>query len=221
MRSKFGILILNCLAFVGGVGTVPAQALDISSGGTPTITGALNGSVTGSSSVLNDLVVAINFGEISPANTSSLVKVVVPIAVRSNRAYRVTASVSGATNANLQAVQRTDIGFGVNNFRVMGSRARNCARSNHIIYNPFNNNPANSVTINANGRATYPSTINNIVSPTMILSGPRLSQGNAQRRTDNGYIFDVIFTIMPQFYADGITSAVITFTISDGPNAPC
>jgi hypothetical protein len=40
-----------------------AQALDISSGGQPTIMGSVNGSVTGSASVLNDLVVTVNFGE--------------------------------------------------------------------------------------------------------------------------------------------------------------
>src|ERR1700752_3446677 len=56
--------------------TISAQALDISSGGQPTIAGALNGSVTGSVSVLDDLIVTINFGEVSPANTNAIVKVV-------------------------------------------------------------------------------------------------------------------------------------------------
>ena len=50
--------------------TISAQALDISSGGQPTITGAVNGTVTGSASVLNDLVVTVNFGEVSPDRKS-------------------------------------------------------------------------------------------------------------------------------------------------------
>src|SRR6185369_6457660 len=98
--------------------TTSAQALDISSGGQPTITGAVSGSVTGSSSVTTDLVVTINFGEVSPLNTNSIVKVVVPIALRSNQPYQVAVSMSGLSNANTQALQASDIGFGVQNIRV-------------------------------------------------------------------------------------------------------
>ena len=206
---------------LASLGNIFAQALDISSGGAPTITGSSGGSVMGSSSVLNDLVVTINFGEISPANINNIVKVVVPIAVRSNQQYQVQASVTGGTNANPQALQRTDIGFGVNNFRSLGSNARVCTNSPHIFYTPFNNDPAVNVTINASGRATYPSTLNNAVLATTILSGPRLSNGNNQRQTNDGYAFDAIFVITPQFYATGTTSATVTFTISAGPNAPC
>jgi len=48
--------LLTILVLVAAVQKTSAQALDISSGGQPTITGAVNGSVTGSASVLNDLV---------------------------------------------------------------------------------------------------------------------------------------------------------------------
>ena len=221
MTSKLSIPILICLVFIGGLGSAPAQALDISSGGTPTITGALSGSVTGSSSVLNNLSVTVNFGEVSPANTKSIVKVVVPITVRSNQAYMVVASITGGTNVNTQAVQRADIGFGVNNFRAMGSNSRVCTLSSHIFYAPFNNDPASNVTINASGRAAYLSTLNDIGTPATILSGPLLSNGKGTRATNDGYIFDAIFTMTPQFYAAGTTSAVITFTISAGPLVPC
>ncbi len=220
-KITFTIPLLFCLLFIGGLGNAFAQALDISSGGAPTITGSLGGSVTGSSSVLNDLVVTINFGEISPKNTNSIVKVVVPVAVRSNQQYKVQATVTGSTNANAQALQRTDIGFGVNNFRAMGSNSRVCTNSSHIFSSPFSNDPASNVSINAAGRATYPSTLNNAVSATTILSGPRLSNGNNTRQTDDGYIFDAIFAITPQFYAAGVTSATLTLTISAGPAAPC
>lgn len=218
-KSSFPILLI--VLFVASLGNVLAQALDISSGGAPTITGALSGSVVGSSSVLNDLVVTINFGEISPANKNNIVKVVVPIAIRSNRTYQVSALVTGSINANAQALQRSDIGFGVNNLRSMGANARVCTRSSHIFYSPFKNDPSSNMTINAAGRATYPSTLNNVGVSTVILSGPRLSVGNAARQTNNGYIFDAIFTITPQFFATGVTSATITFTIASGPASPC
>lgn len=221
-KSTLSIPILICLLFIGGLGEVSAQALDISSGGAPSITGALGGSVTGSSSVLNDLSVTINFGQISPLNTNNIVKVTVPIAIRSNQAYKVTVTYSGSTNANAQALQKSDIGFGINNWRAMGSNSRVCTRSSHIFYSPFNNDPAATRTINATtGRAQYSSDLADVTTNTTILSGPRLSSGGASRATDDGYIFDAIFTITPQFYASGTTSATLTFTISAGPTAPC
>lgn len=211
-----------CLLMVCAADTISAQNFDISSGGQPTIAGALSGSVTGSSSVLNNLTVTINFGEISPANTNSLVRVVVPIAVRSNRPYQVSVTLAGLGNANLQALQSSDIGFGANNMHALGANARVCTNSSHIFYSPFGNDPAVTKTIAANGRATYQSTLSNISVSTVILSGPRLTVGNiGTRGTDDGYAFDAIFAITPEFFAAGSSSATLTFTISAGPNVPC
>lgn len=213
--STFSIPILFCLLFVGGLGNAVAQTFDISSGGAPTITGALSGSVTGSSSVLNNLSVTINFGEVSPANANSIVKVTVPIAIRSTAGYRVRVTATSSTGASAQAVQRTDIGFGVRNIRSMGANARVCTNNNHTFVALFNNDPAASVTINAAGRATYPSTLNNVGTNTLILSGPRLTYDiTPVRQTNNGYIFDAILVITPQFFASGATTATLTFTIS-------
>ncbi|MEQ1921071.1 MAG: hypothetical protein ABL952_01055 [Pyrinomonadaceae bacterium] len=221
-KNVFSFAFLVCVISLAGLGNVFAQALDISSGGAPTITGAVGGSVTGSASVLNNLVVTINFGEISPSNTNSIVKVTVPITVRSNQAYKVTATYSGAINANAQALQKSDIGFGLRNWRAMGSNSRVCNNSSHIFYSPFSNDPASSVSINpTTGRVQYVSDLADVTTNTTILSGPRLSNGGNARATNDGYIFDAIFTITPQFYAAGTTSATITFTISAGPSAPC
>jgi len=215
------ILLIIAVISLAGLGNTFAQALDISSGGLPTITGASGGSVTGSSSVLNDLVMIINFGELSPKNTNNIVKVVVPIAVRSNQAYKVTVTYSGTTNANAQALQRSDIGFGLANWRAMGNQSRVCNNSPHMFYSPFNNDPAATRTIAANGRAQYQSDIADVTTATTILSGPRLSNGGGSRGTNDGYIFDAIFAVTPQFYASGTTSATLTFTISAGPNVRC
>ena len=114
MRLRlFTYLFLMVLFFLVATQTASAQALDISSGGQPTITGAVNGSVTGSASVQNDLVVTINFGEVSPLNPNAIVKVMVPIALRSNQPYQVAVSVSGLANANSEALQASDVGFGI------------------------------------------------------------------------------------------------------------
>ena len=34
-------------------------------------------------------------------------------------------------------------------------------------------------------------------------------------------IFDAIFTLTPQFFAAGVSSATLIFSISPGPNVPC
>ena len=202
--------------------TASAQALDISAGGQPTITGSVNGSVTGSASVLNDLVVTINFGEVSPLNTNSIVKVVVPIALRSNQPYQVSVSVSGLNNANPQALQASDVGFGLQNMNLLGGAGKVCTQSTHVFTSPFNNDPAVSATIGSNGRVVYPSSLANLSGSTVILSGPILSKNNSSKRQQSdGYVFDAIFTVTPQFFAAGVSSATLIFSISPGPNVPC
>ena len=223
MRFRhFTYALLIALLFLAASQTTSAQALDISSGGQPTITGAVGGSVTGSADVRNDLVVTINFGEVSPLNTNSIVKVVVPVALRSNQPYQVAVSMSGLNNANAEAVQASDVGFGLQNIRVLGGAGKVCTQSTHIIRSPFDNDPSTSATIGANGRVTYSSSLGNLSGATVILSGPQLSKNNSSiRQQSDGYVFDAIFTLTPQFFATGISSATLIFTISAGPNVPC
>jgi hypothetical protein len=209
------------LLLIGGLSNIVAQTFDISSGGTPTITGSSGGSVTGSSSVTTNLVVTINFGEVSPINTNNIVKVVVPVGIRSLNPYKVTASVTSSVNVNPQSIQLSDIGFGANNMRAVGFLAQNCTNSPHIFYSPFNNDPASNVTLNGSGRAAYPGSLNNMGASPTILSGPQLSTLTAGRFNFNLYVFDAIFTMTPQFYAPGTASATVTFTISAGPIVPC
>ena len=222
MRLRHFTYFLFAVIFLSSAHTIFAQALDISSGGQPTITGAVNGSVTGSANVTNDLVVTINFGEVSPLNTNAIVKVVVPIALRSNQPYQVAVTSSGLSNANAQAVQASDVGFGIQNIRVLGGAGKICDQSTHIIRSPFDNDPAFSAAIGANGRVGYSSSLSNLLGSTVILSGPELSKNNSSKRQQSdGYVFDAIFTLTPQFFAAGVSSATLVFTISPGPNVPC
>ena len=217
---RFSLLAVVTLLTIAP--SISAQALDISSGGQPTITGTLNGSVTGSASVLNDLVVTIDFGEVSPLNTNPIVKVIVPIALRSNQPYQVSVSFSGLTNANSQALQSTDVGFGIQNIRRLGGAGQICNQSTHIIRSPFDNDPAITATIGGNGRVTYPSSLGSLSGSAIILSGPELSKNNSSKRQQSdGYIFDAIFTITPQFFVAGVSTATLIFSISPGPNVPC
>lgn len=200
-----------------------AQQFDIGSGGLPTVTGGRNASVTGTSDVTENLVVNVDFGEVSPVNTNNVVKVVVPISIRSTSPYQVAVSVTGSFDSNPQAVQRSDIGFGARNLRSLGAKARVCNDANHVFRAPFTNDPATSFTLNAAGRTAYTGSLANVGTSTVILNGPELTKGNSvtKREPDNGYVFDAILAIRPQFYASGNFSATLTFTISLGPNAPC
>src|SRR4029078_10010792 len=103
--------------------------------------------------------VTVDFGEVSPLNTNSIVKVVVPIALRSNQPYQVSVLISGLTVGTGNALQATDIGFGLQNPRLLGGAGQTCNQSTHIIRSPFNNDPAVSATIAANGRECYPSAV--------------------------------------------------------------
>lgn len=198
-----------------------AQQFDIGSGGLPTITGASGGSVSGTSDTTQDLVVTINFGEVSPINANNLVKVTIPIAIRSTGPYKVAVTVAGAFNANAQAVQGSDIGFGARNMRQMGNKSQDCTTP-HLFSSPFGNDPSTTVTLDANGRAAYTSSLQNVSGSTTILTGPRLTKVSVTKHeADNGYIFDAIFTIKPQYYVSGTFSATITFNISSGPNVSC
>ena len=223
MRLRvFTISFLTALAFLAVAQTTFAQALDISSGGLPTITGAVGGSVTGNANVTGDLVVTINFGEVSPLNTNSVVKVVVPIALRSNQPYQVAVSMSGLTNANSEALQASDVGFGLQNPRLLGGAGQICNQSTHIVRSPFNNDPATSATIGSSGRVAYPSSLASLTGSTIILSGPELSKNNSSKRQQSdGWVFDAVFALTPQFFVSGVSSATLIFTISPGPNAPC
>ena len=223
MRLRpFIFSLFTALILIAAAQTISAQALDISSGGQATITGVVNGSVTGSASVLNDLIVTVNFGEVSPLNTNSIVKVVVPIALRSNQPYQVSVSVSGLNNGNAQALQALDIGFGLQNIRKLGGAGQDCTQSTHIIRSPFDNDPALNAIVGSNGRVSYPSSLVNISGSTIILSGPVLSKNNStKRQLSDGFVFDAIFALTPQFFAAGVSSATLIFTISPGPNVPC
>jgi len=219
---QFTFSLFIALILIAAAQTISAQALDISSGGQPTITGAVGGSVTGSALVTDDLLVTVNFGEVSPLNTNSIVKVIVPIALRSNQPYQVAVSVSGLNNGNPQALQAADIGFGLQNIRKLGGAGQDCNQSTHIIRSPFNNDPALNAIVGGTGRVTYTSSLANLSGSTIILSGPVLSKNNSiKRQQSDGYVFDAIFTLTPQFFSAGVSSVTLIFSIAPGPNVPC
>ena len=171
----------------------------------------------------SDLVVTINFGEVSPLNTNSIVKVMVPIGIRSNQPYQVAVTMTGLTNANAQAVQASDVGFGYPEYACTGRR-RQSLQSEHSHHSLALRQRSCQLLQQSERTAvslTHPR-LRICLVRLSILSGPELSKNNSSKRQQSdGYVFDAIFTLTPQFFAAGVSSATLIFTISPGPNVPC
>lgn len=215
-------LLLTCCLVFSAVHPVRAARFDIGSAGLPTITGSVGGSVTGNAVLLSSLAVTVNFGELSPVNTNQIVEVVVPIAMRSDSAYQVAVSLTGSVGSDPNAVRFSDIGFGIQNLRPFGNNATSCGGSS-IVTNPFNNDPSSSFTINgATGRAQYLSSLANLGASTLILSGPQLSNSFGGSGRNDGWAFDAVLAVKPQYYTPGVFSGVtLTFVISAGAAFAC
>jgi hypothetical protein len=105
---------------------------------------------------------------------------------------------------------------------LLGGAGKICTQSTHIIRSPFNNDPALTATVGSNGRVSYQSSLGNLSGSTVILSGPELSKNNSiKRQQSDGWIFDAVFTLTPQFFASGVSSATLIFSISPGPSVTC
>lgn len=178
--------------------------------------------MTGSSTLLAVLSVTVNFGELSPVNSNSIVKVVVPIAMRSDSAYQMRVTRTGSVGGDANSVQFSDIGFGIQNLRSFGNRATTCG-INSIIASTFNNDPSLSYTISgATGRAQYPSSLSNLGTNTLVVNGPQLSTNFGGSGSNDGWAFDAILAVKPQFFTPGTMNVItLTFTISSGSAFAC
>jgi hypothetical protein len=223
-RLRALTIVVLTLSVVLGADFSPVLAakFDMGSAGLPTITGSVGGSVSGSSTLLANLSVTVNFGELSPVNANTIVEVVIPIAMRSDSAYTMAVTISGTQSGDVNAVRFSDIGFGIQNLRSFGNAATICG-GNSIIASPFNNDPSSSFTINgATGRAQYSSSLANLGASTQVLNGPQLSTNFNSSGSNDGWAFDAILAVKPQYYTPGgLSSITLTFTISGGSAFSC
>lgn len=216
------ILVLTSSVVFSTSFPVLAANFDMGSAGLPTITGSVGGSVSGSSTLLASLAVTVNFGDLSPVNSNQIVKVVIPIAMRSDSAYQMAVTITGSGGGDPNAVQFSDIGFGIQNLRAFGSKATTCG-GNSTIHGPFNNDPSSTFTINgATGRAQYLSSLANLGASTVVLNGPQLASPFGGSGSSSGWAFDAILAVKPQYYTPGVFSGItLTFTISAGSAFAC
>ena len=219
---RIAVTSLSCALVFAATHSAQAARYDIGSAGLPTISGNVGGSVSGSSTLLSALAVTVNFGEISPINSNQIIQIVVPIAMRTDSAYQVAVTRSGSIGGDANSLQFTDIGFGIQNLRSFGNTPTSCG-INSIIHTPFNNDPSSSVTINGStGRAQYSSSLANIGTSTVVLNGPQLSNNFGGSGQNDGWAFDAVLAVKPQFYTPGTSGAItLTFVISSGSAFAC
>jgi len=210
---------LAALAALASAAALAQPVFDIGTGGNATITGTLNGSVTVNPSQ-RVLQVAVDFGELSPVNRNPMVRVSIPVTVRSEAAYQVVAQVaSSGMSASPDGMQLSDVGIGIINVRPLS--AGQICTTPHTVYPPFNADPA--LTALQTPRVAYPGNLSLLANPRVVMTGPTLSSRrvNLNNPGANGWSFDLVLTVAPQFFVPGSSTATLVLTISQGPNTPC
>lgn len=222
IHSGFFTLTILVLCFTALL-AIPAGAANyqIRGGGTPVLINAIGGSITGGAFNQRPFSVTVNFGEVGPANQNGIVSAVIPIQLRSSDSYQLTAQVTSSNFnfADAEAIQPSDIGFGLQNIREAGNggnlKTNPDPVTNSVITPGFDNDPRISVDTSAL-RASYPGTLAGFLSPVLIMRGPRISSSGGlggNNCSNCGILVDAILAIKPQYFTPGSLSVTITFTI--------
>ena len=194
-------------------GTV-SKFVEINSGGPVNLTGSVGGGVTTDGTLNSPLAVVINLGELGPSNTNSFVLANVPLKIRSNAAYAVTATAVVTSTATTNKLLASDVGFGLGAVSRTGGIGVNTAGTDT---NATAGDPTLAVNgaINAGtGRFEFTQTRGNLsffAAPTTALSGSQIMDP-VPRSNVSGLLVPAIFAIKPQFYGNGSVTIAVTFT---------
>lgn len=224
-RMLFAALMMATFAMIASAqsttGTVNMSAtvskfVEINSGGPVTLTGNSGGGVTTDGTLNNPLAVVVNLGELGPANTNSFVTANVPLKMRSNAAYvlSMVATVT-STGSTANKITDADVGFGLGAISRTGVGVNTAgADTNATPGDPTL--PANGSVNGASGRYEFTAVRSNLSafsSSTTALNGAFIMNA-VPRSNANGLTVPAIFTVKPQFYENGTTTVVATFTVT-------
>lgn len=192
-----------------------SKFVELNSGGGVTLSGNVGGGVTTDGTVNSPLAVVINLGELGPSNAASFVKASVPLKLRSNAAYQLamsaTVTSSGSTADKITAA---DIGFGLDTPTRSGTGVATGTDTNQTAGDPTTLTAVQATTNATSGRWEYLAAKTDLAdfsSNTPALNGPSIMKA-VPRANTNGLVVNAIFAVKPQFYENGTTSVVVTFT---------
>ncbi|MGA9994540.1 MAG: hypothetical protein WBP93_03945 [Pyrinomonadaceae bacterium] len=190
--------------------------VELNSGGAVTLSGNSGGGVTTDGVANNPLAVSINLGELGPSNASSFVTANVPLKLRSNAAYVLSASATvTSTGTTSNKITAADVGFGLG----AATRSGTGVNTSGTDTNATSGDPtlaANGSINAASGRYEFTATRSNLSAfstATTVLNGAYIM--NAVPRTNaNGLTVPAMFALKPQFFENGSTTVSVTFTVS-------
>jgi len=201
------------------------NAAQLSSGGSPTVTGTATGTAASTQSAQNSALTAtLNLGDVSPNNANAVVKIVMPIQIRSNQTFKLNVQRTAGPNilaagaGGGSSIAAGDVGFGLVNVRQSGATGAlltATAVSGTTASGSFGNDPS-TATVNADGIPTYATTLNNLstATTTQVASGPRISNGGGLNSPNNAILIDVVFAVVPQFFTPVASfQEVLTFSL--------
>ncbi len=193
-----------------------SKFVELNSGGGVTLSGNSGGGVTTDGTVNNPLAVIVNLGELGPSNTSSFVTASVPLKVRSNAAYVLSMSATvTSTGSTANRITSADIGFGLGAI----SRSGVGVNASGTDTNATSGDPtlvANGSVNATTGRYNFTATRSNLsafATSTTALSGQYIMNA-VPRANTNGLTVPAIFAIKPQFFENGTSTIVATFTVT-------
>jgi hypothetical protein len=189
----------------------------LNSGGAVTLSGNSGGGVTTDGVADNALAVVLNMGELGPSNTNSFVTASVPLKIRSNANYVLSLSATvSSTGSSSERITAADFGFGIGSFsrpNAVGVHTTG-TDTNATLGDPTQ--AANGAVNATSGRYEYVAGKSNLgafSASSSVLSGPRILNA-VPRSNTNGLTVPAIFSVKPQFYENGTTTATATFTIA-------
>ena len=197
-------------------GTV-SKFVELNSGGAVTLTGNSGGGVTTDGVSDNALAVVLNLGELGPSNTNSFVTASVPLKLRSNANYVLSLSATvTSTGTTSDRITAADFGFGIGSFTRSLAVGVNSAGTdtNATLGDPTQ--AANGAVNATTGRFEYVAGKSNLgafSASSSVLSGARILNA-VPRSNTNGLTVPAVFSVKPQFYENGTTTATATFTIA-------
>lgn len=197
------------------IGGTVSRFVELTSGGAPTI----SGNSAGGSATLNGganssaLSVSIDLGEVGPSNGSPFVVAIVPLRLRSNTPYVLSAHTVSFTNAGGSDIAPSDIGFGLADPSRSGPGTS--LGGSETMQNSGNPTTApNGLT--ANGRYVFAGTnghLGSLTGLTQVMSGPRILTP-VPRAGAGSLTVNAMFAVKPQFYSTGTFSSVVDFVLS-------